>query len=215
MLREALVLHHPHLPFPAGGNASRSELRPGDVLMRYNRRASRRLTDFQEAKGERVQASAWREGETFSVRLGGGPLGASLDERPLAQALAAWREEQQLLRGEGTAPRAALDAEVTVRQAPFDEPGYWLCFLEHQIARFGPDNNHPSYANPGRAQDLVQQWADLAGQGEPDGERVRALGEAIFAELQRQETPIHSMWNEIHRGFASWAKAVGRKPETI
>jgi tetratricopeptide (TPR) repeat protein len=86
-----------------GGNAARNGLRAGDVLMRYNRRALHRLADFQEAKGERVQASAWREGETFAVRLKGGPLGASLDERPLGQALPAWRDAEQLLRGEGAA----------------------------------------------------------------------------------------------------------------
>jgi CHAT domain-containing protein len=86
-----------------GSNAARSGLRAGDVLMRYSRRPLRRLTDFKEAKGERVQASVWREGEVFTVRLGGGPLEASLDERPLARALPAWREEQALLRGEGAA----------------------------------------------------------------------------------------------------------------
>jgi CHAT domain-containing protein/tetratricopeptide (TPR) repeat protein len=86
-----------------GGNAARNGLRPGDVLMRYNRRPLRRLSDFQEAKGERVQASAWREGEVFAVRLKGGPLGARLDERPLARALPAWREAEELLRGEGAA----------------------------------------------------------------------------------------------------------------
>jgi tetratricopeptide (TPR) repeat protein len=86
-----------------GGNAARNGLRSGDVLMRYNRRALRRLADFQEAKGERVQASAWRNGEVFAVRLGGGPLGARLDERPLARALPAWREAEALLRGEGAA----------------------------------------------------------------------------------------------------------------
>jgi hypothetical protein len=84
-----------------GGNAARNGLRPGDVLMRYNRRPLRRLADFKEAKGEQVKASAWREGEVFAVRLGGGPLGASLDERPLARALPAWREAEALLRGEG------------------------------------------------------------------------------------------------------------------
>jgi CHAT domain-containing protein/tetratricopeptide (TPR) repeat protein len=86
-----------------GGNASRSGLRPGDVLMRYNRRALRRLADFKAAEGERVKASAWRAGEMFAVRLGGGPLEARLDERPLARALPAWREAEALLRGEGAA----------------------------------------------------------------------------------------------------------------
>jgi tetratricopeptide (TPR) repeat protein len=86
-----------------GGNAARNGLRSGDVLLRYNRRPLRRLADFQEAQGERVQASAWRDGEVFAVRLNGGPLGASLDERPLARALPAWREAEALLRGEGAA----------------------------------------------------------------------------------------------------------------
>jgi CHAT domain-containing protein len=61
------------------------------------------LADFREAKGERVQASVWRAGEVFAVRLNGGPLEARLDERPLAQALPAWREAEELLRGEGAA----------------------------------------------------------------------------------------------------------------
>jgi hypothetical protein len=86
-----------------GGNAARSGLRSGDVLMRYNRRPLRRLADFQEAQGESVKASAWREGAVFAVRLKGAPLGARLDERPLAQALPAWREAEALLRGEGAA----------------------------------------------------------------------------------------------------------------
>jgi tetratricopeptide (TPR) repeat protein len=99
-----------------GGNAARSGLRPGDVLMRYNRRALRRLTDFQEAKGEQIKASAWREGEVFAVRLKGGPLDASLDEWPLARALPAWREAEALLRGEGAAlprlPGTRLEVEA-------------------------------------------------------------------------------------------------------
>jgi tetratricopeptide (TPR) repeat protein len=99
-----------------GSNAARNGLRSGDVLMRYNRRPLRRLSDFKEAQGERVQASAWREGEVFAVRLGGGPLGASLDERPLAQALPAWREAEALLRGEGAAlprlPGTRAEAEA-------------------------------------------------------------------------------------------------------
>jgi tetratricopeptide (TPR) repeat protein len=99
-----------------GGNAARNGLRAGDVLMRYNRRSLRRLTDFREAKGEQVKASAWREGEVFAVRLKGGPLGASLDERPLARALPAWREAEALLRGEGAAlprlPGTRAEAEA-------------------------------------------------------------------------------------------------------
>jgi CHAT domain-containing protein/tetratricopeptide (TPR) repeat protein len=97
-------------------NAARSGLRAGDVLMRYNRRPLRRLVDFREAQGESVKASAWREGEVFAVRLGGGPLEARLDERPLARALPAWRAEQELLRGEGAAlprlPGTRAEAEA-------------------------------------------------------------------------------------------------------
>jgi CHAT domain-containing protein/tetratricopeptide (TPR) repeat protein len=88
-----------------GGNAARSGLRPGDVLMRYNGVRLRQLTDFKAAtaEGERIKASAWREGETFAVRLASGPLGASMDERPIDQALAYWRQSEAIVRGEGTA----------------------------------------------------------------------------------------------------------------
>jgi tetratricopeptide (TPR) repeat protein len=84
-----------------GGNAARAGLRAGDVLMRYNGVRLRQLADFKAAADERVKASAWREGEVFAIRLRGGPLGASVDERPIAKALPVWRETEALVRGEG------------------------------------------------------------------------------------------------------------------
>jgi tetratricopeptide (TPR) repeat protein len=86
-----------------GGNAARSGLRVGDVLMRYNGVRLRQLADLKAvtAEGERVPARAWREGEMFTVRLASGPLGVRVDERPIEKALADWRQSDALVRGAG------------------------------------------------------------------------------------------------------------------
>jgi CHAT domain-containing protein len=86
-----------------GGNAARSGLCAGDVLMTYNGVRLRELADFKAVttESERVKASAWREGEVFAVRLGAGPLGASVDEHPVEKALADWRQSEAIVRGEG------------------------------------------------------------------------------------------------------------------
>lgn len=90
-----------------------------------------------------------------------------------------------------------------------DDPGYWLPFLAGQIATFGAENNHSSYRNPGRAHELVTRWANLAGEVGPDPEQVRQLFAEINRETEQQEVPVHSMWNEIRRGFVTWARAAG------
>jgi CHAT domain-containing protein len=76
--------------------AARAGLRPGDVLLEYAGRRLEKAADLNDAKGDApVPVRLWREGKTFQGRLPPGPLGVTVDRRPVAVALAAWRGEQR------------------------------------------------------------------------------------------------------------------------
>jgi CHAT domain-containing protein/tetratricopeptide (TPR) repeat protein len=78
-----------------GGVAARLGLRPGDVLLEYGGKALKAPTDLR-ATGpeERVPLKLWREGKLLAGRVPGGKLGVAVDRRAVAEALAAWRDEQ-------------------------------------------------------------------------------------------------------------------------
>jgi hypothetical protein len=83
-----------------GGNAARAGLCAGDVLLVYNGVRLFSSSDLIAPVGSAVvKGRAWRDGETFAVRLQPGPLGVRIDDRPVARALAAWREGETLIRG--------------------------------------------------------------------------------------------------------------------
>jgi hypothetical protein len=91
-----------------------------------------------------------------------------------------------------------------------DNPDSWLQLLARQIEQFGPDNDHASYRNSGRAHELFSPWAELAARSQLNGQAVQALYAASDAETARQDIPIHSMWCEIRRGFVAWARSRGQ-----
>jgi hypothetical protein len=88
-----------------GGNAARAGLRAGDILLEYNGVRLRTPSDLRTPETDTVKARAWRDGETFAVRLRRGQLDARIDRRPVAKALAAWRDAEALTRGAVSFPR--------------------------------------------------------------------------------------------------------------
>jgi hypothetical protein len=78
--------------------AARAGLRPGDVLLEYAGKRLHKPDDLRDGKGdEQVPLRLWREGKTGQRRLPPGPLGVTVDRRPVAEALAAWRGEERKL----------------------------------------------------------------------------------------------------------------------
>jgi tetratricopeptide (TPR) repeat protein len=103
-----------------GGAASRAGLRAGDILLAYDGARLRSLPDLRPVEGARtVKGLVWRDGEVFPVRLQPGPLLARIDPRPVARALAAWRREEELIRGPGERflrlPGTRLEAAAVAR----------------------------------------------------------------------------------------------------
>jgi tetratricopeptide (TPR) repeat protein len=81
-----------------GSLAARVGLRAGDVLLQHDGKRLNRPTDFKEAAGDgRVAVRLWREGRILSGQIPSGKLGLTLDSRPVAEALAAWRGKQTRL----------------------------------------------------------------------------------------------------------------------
>jgi tetratricopeptide (TPR) repeat protein len=88
-----------------GSLAARIGLRPGDVLLEYAGKPLARPDDLTTTQAEeRVPIKLWREGKTLAGRIPAGKLGVALDRRPLAEALAAWRQQENrqlaLVRGD-------------------------------------------------------------------------------------------------------------------
>jgi CHAT domain-containing protein len=78
--------------------AARVGLRAGDVLLRYAGKALKTAEDLKDADGEeRAAIRLWREGQTLRGRIPAGKLGVVVDKRPIAEALAAWRDEEREL----------------------------------------------------------------------------------------------------------------------
>ena len=58
-----------------GGNAAKSGLRRGDVLLRYGGQKLSRYEDFQAAAdGDAVPVQVWRDGETLERTVPPGPM---------------------------------------------------------------------------------------------------------------------------------------------
>jgi hypothetical protein len=87
----------------------------------------------------------------------------------------------------------------------YRRPSFWIAFLEEQIENFGPDNQHPSYGNPGKALLLVQRWKGLMEDDMADLGARLILREDMFEMWKEQAVPEHTFWNELLRGYERWA----------
>jgi tetratricopeptide (TPR) repeat protein len=99
-----------------GGNAAKSGLKPGDILLRYNDQPVQTQAGLKLVEaGPPVPAQLWRDGQTLPVRLPAGKLGVLLDKRPVAEALVAWQQSvyaQVAQRSEPIAPLPGTKVEV-------------------------------------------------------------------------------------------------------
>jgi CHAT domain-containing protein len=91
-----------------GGNAARTGIRAGDVLLTYG---GIRLTSAADLKvrdnGDLVPAEVWREGSTLPLRLAPGKLGVVIDKEAAPVALRRQREFDALMVAtRGPAPKA-------------------------------------------------------------------------------------------------------------
>lgn len=106
-----------------GGNGERAGLRAGDVIVRLGKRTIRNLDDLKQAFAEGASPLVyWREGKEESVRLQAGQLGASLDTRPAAEAVKAWRSGQRAAGKQdedfAPLPGTRLEVEALARLVP-------------------------------------------------------------------------------------------------
>jgi tetratricopeptide (TPR) repeat protein len=109
------------LPRSAGALAG---LRSGDVLLRAGSTRLETPDDLGTALGTGVKRLRyWRDGQEETALLGTGALGVSLDPRPVAVALAAWRdvESSVVKRGGpelGRLPGTRAEVETLARLVP-------------------------------------------------------------------------------------------------
>jgi tetratricopeptide (TPR) repeat protein len=76
-----------------GGAVARAGLRSGDVFLQYGSKKLRDLADLRAALTEGdAPLTCWREGTITEVRLPSGSLGVGFDQRPVREAVRAWRE---------------------------------------------------------------------------------------------------------------------------
>ena len=81
-----------------GSLAARIGLHPGDILLEYNGKKLTAAADLTPpAARDRVPIKLWRDGKGLQGRIPAGKLGVAVDKRPLAQALAAWRQQESNL----------------------------------------------------------------------------------------------------------------------
>jgi tetratricopeptide (TPR) repeat protein len=86
-----------------GSNAARAGLQSGDVLLRHGKRLLKSLDDLSAALAAGpAPLLYWRDGSEGAVRLPAGRLGVTLDKRPVAEAVKAWRQENNSLAQRGT-----------------------------------------------------------------------------------------------------------------
>jgi CHAT domain-containing protein len=89
-----------------GGHAARAGLKPGDVLLRYDRTRLTRPADLQprpdaDDPKAAVEVELWRDGQTLTRQLGPGQLGVLLADDPAPEALANRRKLDLLLARRG------------------------------------------------------------------------------------------------------------------
>jgi tetratricopeptide (TPR) repeat protein len=103
----------------SGSLAARVGLRPGDVLLEHAGKALKSPGDLEPGDGaERVAIRLWRDGKALAGRIPAGKLGVVVDQRPLGEALAAWRaEERKLLASTRARSWAALPGTRREAQA--------------------------------------------------------------------------------------------------
>jgi CHAT domain-containing protein len=83
-----------------GGNADKSGLRVGDVLLRYDDQKLTALADLKPVEGPTaVAVQVWRDGQVLELKVQPGRLGVGLARDPAPVALRQWREADALLRG--------------------------------------------------------------------------------------------------------------------
>jgi tetratricopeptide (TPR) repeat protein len=88
-------------------NADLCGVKPGDILLDYNKAAIRKREDLKivavEGNPKRVPVLLWRAGDERAIEVSAGPLGVVLDPRPAALVVMARRdasEVRNLVRGE-------------------------------------------------------------------------------------------------------------------
>jgi CHAT domain-containing protein len=133
-------------------NAARAGLQAGDVLLRYDSIALKKVTDLKvSTTSERVPARCWREGRERELRLTGGPLGLLLDHRPAPVAVAAWREAETMLalRGSGhqSLPGTRWEVQALARLVGPDQATVLLGSQasEQEIDRLRQDHKLKNY----------------------------------------------------------------------
>jgi tetratricopeptide (TPR) repeat protein len=92
-----------------GSLAARNGLRRGDILLEYAGKTLKTPNDLEPSEsGDRVVLKRWRDGKTDVSRISSGTLGVVVDDRPVEEALMAWRSEERKLlaahRGANWAP---------------------------------------------------------------------------------------------------------------
>jgi CHAT domain-containing protein/Tfp pilus assembly protein PilF len=90
----------------SGSLAVRVGLRAGDVLLSYAGKTLKTPADLKEAEGDdRVALQLWRDGQSLQGRVPAGKLGVIVDKRPIAEALAAWRDQERKLLASARGPQ--------------------------------------------------------------------------------------------------------------
>jgi tetratricopeptide (TPR) repeat protein len=89
-----------------GSNAAKAGLKPGDVLLRYdqtrlNRRADLKPRPEADDPKASVEVEVWRDGKSFTRKLGPGKLGVLLADEPAPEALSKRRQQDRLLAARG------------------------------------------------------------------------------------------------------------------
>jgi tetratricopeptide (TPR) repeat protein len=89
-----------------GSNAAQAGLKPGDVMLRYDRTKLTRPTDFKPAPQTEnakptIEVELWREGKSFAVKVRPGKLGVLLADQPAPEAITNQRKFDQLLASRG------------------------------------------------------------------------------------------------------------------
>jgi len=121
-----------------GGNAAIAELKPNDVLLRYNEidlasRADLKVLPESDDPAQRVTVTVWRDGKTFERQLRPGKLGVLIADDPAPKALADLRRLDKRLATRGgdekweQLPGTRAEVEALRRLFP-DDPRPRLLF---------------------------------------------------------------------------------------
>jgi CHAT domain-containing protein len=90
----------------SGGTVERAGLRPGDVLLDVAGAPVGSIDELRKAVARLPAAvTYWRDGQRLEGRLAAAPLGVTVDPRPAAAAVRAWRSDREATATRGTGHR--------------------------------------------------------------------------------------------------------------